>query len=406
MTTRLISIDLFAGGGGLALGLERAGFEHLGLVEWDRRACETLRANAGKAAQWSPEVVRESDAALIDYTSFTGVDLVAGGVPCQPFSLGGIHRGDVDRRNQFPVLLEAVRAARPKAVLIENVPGILRPAFRSYFEYILDQLRLPAVRPADSEDWRSHRQRLVTELARREAEYSVDWRLINAADFGAPQRRVRVLIQALRSDVAKECVWPNPSHSERRLVGDLDSGVYWAEHRISGQAQTHVNPRSTLPLFSDLDGAIRRWATVRDALVGLGPPKHVKSLQASDHVIVPGARVYPGHTGSMLDEPAKTLKAGVHGVPGGEATVVLDDGSVRYFTVREAARVQGFPDDYIFVGSRSDKMRQIGNAVAVNVAMALGLELTNVLGRDRLPEPDRARLAARSRPRSLVLTPG
>jgi DNA (cytosine-5)-methyltransferase 1 len=108
----------------------------------------------------------------------------------------------------------------------------------------------------------------------------------------------------------------------------------------------------------------------------------------------------------MLDEPAKTLKAGVHGVPGGEATVVLDDGSVRYFTVREAARVQGFPDDYIFVGSRSDKMRQIGNAVAVNVAMAVGLELTNILGRDRLSEPDRARLGARPRPRSLVLTPG
>jgi DNA (cytosine-5)-methyltransferase 1 len=181
---------LFAGAGGLALGLETAGFEHAALVEWDRRACETLRANAGVAARWESEVVKESDAARLDYAVFRGMDLVAGGVPCQPFSLGGMHRGATDRRNQFPTLLKAVRAIHPRAVIVENVPGILRPAFRPYFEYLVDQLHLPEVAPHGSEDWRLHHRRLRRELARSGPEYRVGWRLMNAADFGVPQRRV------------------------------------------------------------------------------------------------------------------------------------------------------------------------------------------------------------------------
>jgi DNA (cytosine-5)-methyltransferase 1 len=113
------------------------------------------------------------------------------------------------------------------------------------------------------------------------------------------------------------------------------------------------------------------WRTVRDALAGLPEPAPRADGRFPDHVLMPGARPYPGHTGSPLDRPAKTLKAGDHGVPGGENMLVRPDGSVRYFTVREAARLQTFPDDFVFSGAWSESMRQIGNAVPVALARAV-----------------------------------
>jgi DNA (cytosine-5)-methyltransferase 1 len=109
------------------------------------------------------------------------------------------------------------------------------------------------------------------------------------------------------------------------------------------------------------------WVTVRDALTGLGEPNGKKN-----HVLQPGARVYPGHTGSPLDQPAKAQKAGDHGVPGGENMMVRDDGSVRYFSLRESARLQGLPDTYEFPGSWSESMRQLGNAVPAQLGEAIG----------------------------------
>jgi DNA (cytosine-5)-methyltransferase 1 len=109
------------------------------------------------------------------------------------------------------------------------------------------------------------------------------------------------------------------------------------------------------------------WRTVRDAIAGLGEPNG-----KNWHVLQPGARAYPGHTGSVLDEPAKALKAGDHGVPGGENMMVLDNSGVRYFTVREAARLQGLPDEWSFATSWTESMRQIGNAVPVQLSEAIG----------------------------------
>jgi DNA (cytosine-5)-methyltransferase 1 len=126
----------------------------------------------------------------------------------------------------------------------------------------------------------------------------------------------------------------------------------------------------------------KRWVTVRDALRGLGQPTGF-----GNHVFQPGARIYKGHTGSPLDEPAKALKAGDHGVPGGENMMVLDTGGVRYFTIREAARLQGLPDDYEFPRSWSESMRQLGNAVPTQLAECVGGWLFNILSRERAVVP-------------------
>ncbi len=126
-----------------------------------------------------------------------------------------------------------------------------------------------------------------------------------------------------------------------------------------------------------------RWQTVRDAISDLPDPELQPGVASNyhDHRLQPGARSYPGHTGSPLDEPAKTLKAGVHGVPGGENMLRRPDGSVRYFTIRESARLQTFPDKMVFHGSWTETMRQLGNAVPCRLAQAVVSEVRDCLTR-------------------------
>jgi DNA (cytosine-5)-methyltransferase 1 len=379
---RLTSIDLFAGAGGLGLGLEAAGFEHVALVEWDADACRSLRANAGASAGWNADSIYETDVAEFDFGSLPNdIDLLAGGVPCQPFSLGGVHKGSADQRNLFPTFLEAVRLCGPKAVLIENVPGLVRPDFRPYFDYVCSQLSLPYITRRRSEQWTDHAERLrrtkrVVDPVER---YLVEWRPLNAANYGVPQRRERVFIQAVREDVAASCSWPGPSNSASLLAQALMDGSYAREHGLQSDCRSDLDGDLDLLPFAGFETA--RWRTVRDAIRGLPDARSLfDDGPVPNHVQWPGARVYAGHTGSTLDAPAKTLKAGVHGVPGGEGVIVLDDGSVRYLTVREAARIQTFPDNYRFEGSRSECMRQIGNAVPVKLAESLGRTLMQTLG--------------------------
>jgi DNA (cytosine-5)-methyltransferase 1 len=213
--------------------------------------------------------------------------------------------------------------------------------------------------------------------------YLVDWRLINAADYGVPQQRLRVVIQAIRCDVSDRIVWPEPTHSRARLLQAQADGTYWAEHQLSEPGHAALDLGADFVIAGP---GPQRWLTVRDALRGLPTAaRTAKRARLDGHYLVPGARTYPGHTGSRLDEPAKTLKAGVHGVPGGEATVVLDNGLLRYLTVREAARIQTFPDDYLFPGPRSEQMRQIGNAVPVRLAHAFGLNMVSYLREVSIP---------------------
>lgn len=367
------SAELFAGGGGLALATELAGFRHVIVNERDARSCETLRANRAADAECATDEqwpLIEGDVKDIDWRPFNGkVDLLAGGPPCQPFSMGGVARGDRDPRNLFPEAARALAETHPRAFVFENVRGLTRPAFRPYFDYIVQRLTAPMHRPHDDELWTDHQRRLLAYTATAPAfeRYDVYWKVVNAADYGLPQQRHRVFFVGFRADLESDWEFPAPTHSQRALYDAHVEGSYWREFDLSSRP-----PIARRGASSSQAGARLRWRTLRDALVGLPEPiDGVETPGFHNHVGVPGARVYPGHAGSVLDLPAKSVKAGVHGVPGGEHIIVRDDGSIRYMTVRECARLQGFPDSHVFRGPRSEAMRQIGNAVPVELGRVM-----------------------------------
>ena len=373
------SIELFTGAGGLALGTHVAGFHHLGLYEWDKDACETLRENARAEAlpgirQWR---VHQADVRINSYAIFgqKQLDLVAGGAPCQPFSLGGKHRAQDDSRNMIPEFVRAVRELQPRAFILENVKGLTRQSFRNYFEYIRLQLTFPTVTKKRDEEWTEHLHRLERVKTRgnhKGLQYHVIAELLNAADYGVPQTRERVFIVGFRADTGLEWSFPEPTHSVDALVWEqYISGDYWKRHDTCAPEDKPVRLGLKLRELEERNEPFptKPWRTVRDAIMGLPEPRADReSSEFSNHKLNPGARAYPGHTGSPLDMPAKTLKAGVHGVPGGENMVALPDGRVRYLTVREAARIQTFPDSWSFEGAWSEAMRQLGNAVPVELA--------------------------------------
>lgn len=355
-------------------------------MEFNKHACETLRINADSLKVGTRWPVIESDARIVKYRKLAGsVELLVGGAPCQPFSLGGKHLGDEDGRNMFPEVFRAIRALRPKAIMLENVRGLTRESFRPYFEYILAQLSNPNEPPKEDEDWQEHFARLQSQGSLRNAsladEYDVHWRLVNSADYGVPQKRERVIIVAFRRDLGVGWVYPAATHSEDRLIYDqFVTGEYWERHGISPKLpdprlmrrihRLALAPPVTLP-----------WKTLRSAISQL--PQPIDGAPSGDltfHVGIPGARLYKGHTGNDLDRPAKTIKAGDHGNPGGEHVLLKDDGSIRYMTVRECARVQEFPDEYQFSGSRTEAMRQIGNAVPVSLAKIFACSIRKALG--------------------------
>ena len=337
---KLRSVELFTGAGGLAMGLELAGFEHCAAIEWDHDSCETIRENQRQnfplVKNWN---IHECDVRNFDYSTIQeDIDLVAGGPPCQPFSLAGKHKGFDDSRDMWSEAVRSTRELNPRAFIFENVKGLLRHAFDTYFAYILLQLSFPSVARKKNEDWITHSRRLEKlEKNGSKVEYRVKFKLLNAADYGVPQKRERVVIVGFRSDLNVTWDFPTPTHSHRHItVNDAISDL--------------PNISSTRP-----------------------------TSKTPNHSFQKGARFYKGHTGSRLDESAKTLKAGAHGVPGGENMIDNNDGTCRYFSVREAARLQCFPDGYIFPGSWSASMRQLGNAVPVLLAKVLGQSVANAL---------------------------
>ncbi len=383
------SVELFAGAGGLAMGATIAGFQHRAVIEWDKDSCDTIRQNQALGeplvSHWP---LFQTDARLFDYSTIgERIDLVAGGPPCQPFSLGGKHAGPQDSRDMFPEAVRAVRELKPSAFIFENVKGLLRETFSKYLEYVILQLTHPEISRKPNEDTDSHLSRLEryhTKGSYSGLEYNVVYRLVNAADYGIPQRRERVFIVGFRSDIGREWSFPDKTHDADSLFwSQWVSGEYWERHKVAkknrpqlpdklrarwGREVYRIEPPAKLP-----------WLTVRDAIADLPDPERGDTGKVLNHKLNPGARTYPGHTGSNLDEPAKTLKAGDHGVPGGENMLAKPDGSVRYFTVRESARLQTFPDDYMFHGSWTETMRQLGNAVPVQLGRIVCESVTSCL---------------------------
>jgi DNA (cytosine-5)-methyltransferase 1 len=369
------AVELFTGAGGLAMGVALAGFKSLAVVEWDKWACDTVRENQRRGyplvSDWP---LHEGDVRDVDWSTIPqDIELLAGGPPCQPFSMGGKHQAHDDTRDMFPATVQIVRQLRPKTFIVENVKGLTRATFANYFEYIKLQLEFPEAPRRNHESWFDHLMRLQTEktsgrMHESGLTYNVVATLINAADYGIPQKRERVFIVGTRSDLSIDWHFPDATHSEAALIhSQWVTGEYWDRHKIAMRDR----PPSPLKMAKRIQAlaakppSTRPWRTVRDAICDLPSPHDPSATTIRDHKFQDGARVYPGHTGSPLDQPAKTIKAGGHGVPGGENMMVMPDGSVRYFTVRETARLQTFPDGYVFHGAWGETMRQLGNAVPV-----------------------------------------
>ncbi|MBF6095720.1 DNA cytosine methyltransferase [Nocardia cyriacigeorgica] len=438
------SVELFAGGGGLAMAVHRAGFRPLLFNEFNKRACETLVASARKTLgsdglavtdEVRPEPPRAgqpaplypADVQDLDLTAFEGkVDVLAGGPPCQPFSAGGVAKGDEDKRNMFPAMFKAIRHMRPKAVICENVRGLLRPSFADYFQYIVNELQLPHQQRNDSARWQDHDaqlRRILETLSDDDSDsdhYKVVVVPVNAADYGVPQVRNRVVIVAFRADLGVDVeafakYVKTPRYSEAALFRSIRDGDYWSRHPdVPAHVQARVEER--IPKVVRDDDCLP-WRTLRDAIAGYGTDTELPRLPAVDldrldekfdfgeeigvkhHIGWPGARIYKGHTPNELDRPAKTVKAGVHGVPGGESVMLLDDRvrdpdssdgwtyRHRYMTVRETARVMTFPDEWHGSGPRGEQMRQLGNAVPVVLGEFFASAVADALDTAEVPEP-------------------
>ena len=230
------SIELFCGAGGLALGLQKAGINHKALFEWDKYSCENIELNIKNGfvyvLDWK---VFNTDVRTVEYTLYKDkIDVVSGGPPCQPFSLGGKAKAYNDKRDMWPEAIRAVRELRPKAFIFENVKGLMRAAFKDYFQYIVLQLTYPSVSRVTM-DWESHYYKLqeIAQSPTIEAEYSITYRLVNVADYGIPQSRFRVFIVGFRKDLGIDYKFPEAEYSKDALLYDKwVTGSYWKEHDL------------------------------------------------------------------------------------------------------------------------------------------------------------------------------
>jgi DNA (cytosine-5)-methyltransferase 1 len=376
------TLEIFSGAGGLAKGLELSGFEHAAFVEFNKHACESLSEN------FDPKLVFFGDIKDFNLDSLENIDIVAGGPPCQPFSMGGKHKADQDHRDMFPYAIKTIERLTPKAFVFENVKGLLRQTFTDYFEYIILRLTYPDFTTEATANWNDHliALRKLKKSRYSGVKYEVTYKLINAADYGVPQTRERVVIVGTRSDLALSWKFPAITHSEDRLLWDMHvTGEYWQRHNV---------PKVLIPVldlatkekiyrlkekYGMFEPELLPWRTVRDALFDTPDPQSNHGI--TDHIYRGGARIYPGHNGSCFDWPSKTIKAGGHGVPGGENMIRFSDGSVRYFTTFEAKRIQTFPDNFVIKGAWGEAMRQIGNAVPVLLAEKIGFALAQKIKR-------------------------
>ncbi|WP_197704923.1 DNA cytosine methyltransferase [Cylindrospermopsis raciborskii] len=378
----LSCLELFAGAGGLAKGLEMAKIKHKALIELDYNACLTLANN------YNHQLIYNVDVRKFKFEEVGEVDIIAGGPPCQPFSLGGKHKGHMDQRDMFPHACKAISICKPKAFIFENVKGMLRPAFSNYFEYLILSLTYPEVCLKDLQSWKEHLILLKTISNSNNypgVKYNVVFGLLDAANYGIPQRRERVFIVGIRQDLNINWSFPQPSHSYDSLLwSQFVSYDYWERHQIKPISIEWVDQRTKQKINQLIQKptlfppVLKPWKTIRDQIGELPKPDSQGSFD-QEHILRQGARSYPGHNGSYIDMPSKTIKAGDHGVPGGENMIRYPDETVRYYTTLEAKRIQTFPDNYRFIGCWTESMRQIGNAVPVELGYFLASSLSRAL---------------------------
>ncbi|MET9673374.1 DNA (cytosine-5-)-methyltransferase [Streptomyces sp. NPDC006482] len=376
------SIEICAGAGGQAIGLHAAGFKHLALVEIDKHAAMTLRRNIESRSDWAWEK-QHCDLRHADVNEFNPwedvkkdgrllkkgeLDLLAGGVPCPPFSHAGKQLGKDDERDLFPRMLDLVDKLRPRAVMIENVRGILDPKFLDYREYIRVKLEGGTYRADDGS--------LVTEEG---LDYRVcHWGLLEASNFGVPQLRPRAILVAIREDVLTDLKyeWPTSTHE------DAVSVVAALEESMHARYEAYYDG----PRDGEARAAYARWhkkATERH-----------EELQAKDSAgiaptLVGGSKKHGGADLGPSRAKAAWKQLGVSGL--GVANDIETcrkkesenrdlfgpDGPM--LTVEQAAIIQGFPTDWIFDGGKTAQYRQVGNAFPPPVAEAVGRSIMDVL---------------------------
>lgn len=311
----LTTLELCAGAGGQAIGLERAGIEHAGLVEIDRHACATLRLNR---PGWN---VIETDLNTFDGSDFRGVDIISGGLPCPPFSVAGKQLGKQDERNLFPALIRLVDQIRPRAIMIENVRGFLDAVFQEYRSFVRKEL----VRLG----------------------YEPGWKLMNASDFGVPQLRPRVVFVALRRDLKEHFSWPQALPTPPETVGE----------------------------------------TLYDLMASGGWPGAEAWAKQADEIaptVVGGSHKHGGPDLGPTRARAAWATLGVDGRSIANEPPPRDFLGMPRLTVRMVARIQGFPDEWQFAGTKTQMYRQVGNAFPPPFAQAVAENLREALTTPRI----------------------
>lgn len=307
------SVEVCTGAGGQALGLEQSGFRHEAVVEIDAHCRDTLRLNR---PEWNVVEGAQTDLSMFDGRPYAGIDLLAGGLPCPPFSVAGKQLGKNDERNLFPDALRVIDETRPKSVMIENVRGFLDAVFSDY------------------------RQDLKTQL--HKLGYQVDWRLFNASDFGVPQLRPRVVIVAMRNDYSDQFEWPIPSGLRPQTVGETLHDLM-AVNGWRGASAWKLRANEVAPTV--VGGSKKHGGP------DLGPTRAKKAWATL------------GVDGMGIADQAPDC--GFVGMP--------------RLTVRMVARIQGFPDDWQFSGRKTAAYRQIGNAFPPPVAEAVGKKIFDAI---------------------------
>jgi DNA (cytosine-5)-methyltransferase 1 len=306
------SIEICAGAGGQALGLEQAGFEHLVLIEIEPLACQTLKANRPK---WN---VIKGDVNFFSAKKYIGIDLLAGGVPCPPFSIAGKQLGHLDERDLFPEALRLAKECNPKAIMLENVRGLLDNKFNKYREEILNEL---------------------SSLG-----YQCDWRLVNASDYGVSQLRPRAILIALKKEYFPFFNWPAINTVLPLTVGEL--------------------------LFEEMSSlgweSVENWKKQAD---GIAP------------TLVGGSKKHGGADLGPTRARSSWAKLGVDGSGLAELPPINGFQLTPKLTLKMTALIQGFPKDWTFIGKKTPAYRQIGNAFPPPVAKVIGTSIINALNK-------------------------